>query len=461
MRVFSLIKKGVLTGLVMGSLVGYAQEPRAIPKASDAPASYSQDPFLLYPTPYEKSGEENTYTLSEGQEIFCSGNTPVERFNNCQLYDKKVAEGQDIRLNKEATQRMMDRLSIEVPIRCEIPVQTNEIIAGYPMGKNDFVLSQMNGSDDLPRYEVNGYTFSDLPLDVALQELLEEAEITVFSDDGVLPYFSAEDLRGELVEVLDELANVGQFYYAYDASSKSLYLSRYSRFKLQVPGGRFGLYAFIDGLKGLGIGGIHADWRGNTIYLRLDKQKEDLVRRLVDSFIQNPEMLVMDIQVYLLYAHPSQETINWQAIIEQFGPQKVNVSENGLQGRLLITDHLKKSKSLLDIVKENTDSHLVAEGIAVMPNNWYVRFDIGQCARFSEQERDMSLVFQSMVRSAKKVQSELALDTINGEVTSFNAFYGIDDTIYMIGIPGKIFNQIGNKMEYMIVMKPKLIRLVK
>ena len=55
----------------------------------------------------------------------------------------------------------------------------------------------------------------------------------------------------------------------------------------------------------------------------------------------------------------------------------------------------------------------------------------------------------------------MALDTINGELTAFDAFYEIDDTIYMIGIPGKFFNQIGDKMEYMIVMKPKLIRLVK
>ena len=466
MELFSVVKKGIVGGILLYSFVVSAQEtmvPRDTPIASDAPPSFSyeQDPFLLYPTPYEKSDVQNTFVVGEGQEISCSGNTPLERFNNCQIYDKKIAEGRDIRLSKDASQKMMERLSIEVPVRCEVPFQTNEIVSAYPMGTKDFVLKQTNGTDDLPRYEVDGYTFSDLPLDVALQELVEEAEIKVFSDDGVLPYFSAEELRGELKDVIAELTDAGNVYVAYDAKSKELYLSRYAKFKLQVPGGRIGLYAFIDGLKGLDIKDIHTDWQTNTLYLRLDKEKEATVQRLIDSFKDNPEMLVMDIKVYLLYENPDQETIHWQSVLEQFGPHKINMEVEGLQGKLLITDHYKKGKSLLDIISENVDTSVVAEGVAVMPNNWFVRFDIGYCARFTEHERDMSLVFKSNVRSAKQIQTEMALDTINGELTAFDAFYEIDDTIYMIGIPGKFFNQIGDKMEYMIVMKPKLIRLVK
>ena len=97
-------------------------------------------------------------------------------------------------------------LNIETPYRCQTDnLSDQRVISSIKYEKDDFQLTYVDKIDELPRYEVNGYTFDNMALDIALQKLLEEAKIEVFTDDESYVTFNAKDVYGELSVVIDEL----------------------------------------------------------------------------------------------------------------------------------------------------------------------------------------------------------------------------------------------------------------
>lgn len=66
------------------------------------------------------------------------------------------------------------------------------------------------------------------------------------------PYasISAENLRGELSEVIGMIADAAEIYYAYNAETKTLTISRKANFSLYVPKSRPILLALLDVLRG-------------------------------------------------------------------------------------------------------------------------------------------------------------------------------------------------------------------
>ncbi len=373
--------------------------------------------------------------------------------------------GQQPQTAAKPTKRVQERstadtVNIETPMRCRIPAPTSQIISDIPLTAGDFELTRMEQNDALPRYEVNGYTFNDETLDMAIQTLVIEAGIKVFSDDGLYPEMSAEDIHGELSAVIDELADSGDAYVRYDAAKKRLYLSRWARFELKVPGGYVGMYAVLDALRGANITNVQPDWKKNVLYFRVTKPQEATIQRLVDFLKEDPRLMMFDIVVYRVKP-TDKATFNWQNVIRSFGDRKVNMSVNGLVGRMIITDHQDRPATLLNNLKAFAQVDLVSKGVAVMPNGWKVRFDIGQCAAKNAAEKDLSLLLQSNIQGADRIESNIALDTTNGEATSFYSFYSIDDDLNIIGIPGTVLNPDGQSSEYLITLKPRMMRLVK
>ncbi len=352
-----------------------------------------------------------------------------------------------------------DLVNIETPMRCRIPAPTSHIISDIPLTENDFKLVRLEKDDPLPRYEVNGYTFNNQPLDLALQTLVSEAGIKVYSDDGLFPDMSAEDIRGELSAVVQELADSGDAYVRYDSTKKRLYLSRWARFTLKVPAGYVGMYAVLDALRGANITDVQPDWNKNELYFRVTKTQEATIQRLINYLKEDPRLLLFDIAIYKIYPNTNYG-VNWQNVIQSFGDKKVNMSVNGLLGRMIITDHQEKPMSLLNNLKAYARVSLLSKGLAVMPNGWKVRFDIGQCSKKGAPENDLSLLLQSNIQNASRVESNIALDTTYGEVTSFYSFYSIDDDLTIIGIPGSVLNPNDTLTEYVITMKPRIVRLV-
>ena len=353
-------------------------------------------------------------------------------------------------------------VNIETPARCQIALNGSEIMSSIPVGDGAFELVRMDKSDELPRHEVNDYTFKDMPLDLAIQNLLSEAGIRVYSDDALFPDVSGENVRGELTSVINELTAAGDIYYRYDSAQKHLILSRWARFALKVPGGRIGMYAILDALRGANITNVQPDFGTNEIYMRINTEKQETISKLVNAIKQAPNLLLFDVRVFRLTKTTPNKTLNWQELLQNFGVTKINSSVNGIVGRMLAMKHQPNRSNIIDMLRPYGSVSVISEGVAVMPSDWKVRFDIGQCVKFETPEHNLSMLFQSSILSKNRAESSIALDTPRGEITAFHTIYNIDDTLNIIGIPGKIFNPTwGDNVEYVITLKPRIVRLVK
>ena len=353
-------------------------------------------------------------------------------------------------------------VNIETPARCQIALHNNEIMSSVPLKNGAFDMVRMDKSDALPRYEVNDYTFKDMPLDLAIQNLVSEAGIRVYSDDALFPEVSGEHIRGELTAVIDELTAAGDVFYRYNASQKQLILSRWARFVMHVPGGRIGMYTVLDALRGANITNLQPDFGTNEIYMRVNTEKKKTILELVNAIKQSPSLLLFDIQVYRLTKINPNIKLDWQNLVQNFGVTRINSSVNGIMGRILSMKHQPNNRTIIDMLKPYGSVNVISEGVAVMPNDWKVRFDIGQCTKFQTPEQNLSMLFQSSILSENRAESNIALDTPNGEITAFHAVYNIDDMLNVIGIPGKVFNPAwGDNIEYIITLKPRMVRLVK
>lgn len=350
-------------------------------------------------------------------------------------------------------------LNIETPARCEITGRDNSIISSFPLGKDAFKLTRIGTSDPLPRYEVNNYTFKKKPLDTALQKLLKEADIKVFSDDALFPEVSGENVRGELSAVVDELASAADIFYRYNETKKQLFLSRWASFIMKVPGGRIGMYTILDALRGANITNVQPDFGANEIYMRLNIEKQKKVEGLIKTIEQSPNLLLFDVQVYRLETNGN---LSWQKIANDYGVNRINSSVNGIMGRLVSVGPQKIRQSFVEVLRRYVPVNLVSEGVVIMPNGWKVRFDIGQCSKYQSPEQKLSMLFQSNILTTERAESNIALDTPTGEITSFHTVYNINDTLNIIAVKGKALNpEWGDDIEYIITLKPKLVRLIK
>ena len=74
----------------------------------------------------------------------------------------------------------------------------------------------------------------------------------------------------------------------------------------------------------------------------------------------------------------------------------------------------------------------------------------------------VSMLLQSKVLPKSRLESNIAVDTQAGEVTSFHTMYTVGDSLNVVGIPGKVLNPaLGDSVEYVIVITPRLLKLVK
>ena len=372
---------------------------------------------------------------------------------------KAAANPAPIIRNKKAYAKSKSVVNIETPVRCEIAGRDDSIISSIPMGPDSFKLIRMDKSDPLPRFEVNNYTFKDKPLDVAIQNLVKEAGIQVFSDDALFPDVSGENIRGELSAVIDELVAAGDTFYRYNATKKQLFLSRWAPFMMKVPGGRIGMYTVLDALRGANITNTQPDFGSNEIYMRINYEKHREVSNLIKIIEQSPNLLLFDVQMYRL---TPKSNLDWQEMVQNYGVTRINSSVNGIMGRILSIKQQKVRETLVEMLRRYASVDLVSEGVVIMPNGWKVRFDIGQCANIQSPEQKLSMLFQSNILSADRAESNIALDTSFGEITSFHTVYNMNDTLNIIAVKGKVLNpEWDDRVEYIITLKPKLVRLIK
>ena len=74
---------------------------------------------------------------------------------------------------------------METPYRCQGDgFYASKVSTTLPVNLNEFNLIKVTKSDALPSFEVNGYSFENRPLDEALQYLVDEADILVYTQDN-------------------------------------------------------------------------------------------------------------------------------------------------------------------------------------------------------------------------------------------------------------------------------------
>lgn len=350
-------------------------------------------------------------------------------------------------------------LNIEAPFRCSVKeVGSIDISTTIALKDKDFKLNYIDEMDALPRYEVNGFTFDSMPLDEALQNLLREAEIDVYTEDTAYPELSGKSIFGELSTVVKELSTSADAFAKYDADQKRLYLSHRGRFELQLPDNRIVMFAVLDALRGAGITGMIPNWKNHTVLMILTHAEQQKVQELLDYILKDGKLLLADIQVYRL--HPLHKDANWQSVVANFGAGRIHTAQDGLVGKMLTMGHQKRFEHLRDSLLPNYDVNLISQGVAIVPNGWKMRFDIGKCAFKEEDLSSLSILLNAQIKSSDYIETAVTIDTAQGEITTFNTIDELDNEIAVIGVPA-FPTQEGSLEEMLFTLKLRFIRFTK
>ena len=165
----------------------------------------------------------------------------------------------------------------------------------------------------------------------------------------------------------------------------------------------------------------------------------------------------MDVHVYAIDA--PEKGINWQTVISKMGMGKIYATASGLVGKMVNTGHIKTHESWADRIAQTYPIELLSKGIAVVPNGWKARFDVGRCAVDVKKLNALSLLLTSKIKTARDMETQITLDTSAGEISSFTALGGIDEELVIVGIPATIVGF--SRGELLITFKLRLIRLTK
>ena len=193
----------------------------------------------------------------------------------------KIEEPKKLPIHTSEGARSLD---LEAPLRCSVNWNAQQIITTIPFNVKAFNLVRNGRNDMLPRYEVNGFSFETMPAEKALYKLLKEADIRVIAKEAPYASISAENLRGELSEVVRMIAEAAEIYYNYDAENKTLRISRKSNFSLYVPKSRPILLSVLDVLRGAGITDITTDWKDYTISFDANYELQNKIMTLIAYF---------------------------------------------------------------------------------------------------------------------------------------------------------------------------------
>ena len=196
------------------------------------------------------------------------------------------------------TPRGANQLDLETPLRCFVNWNTQQMISTIPYNIKAFNLQRNGRNDLLPRFEVTGFSFETMPAEKALLKLTKEAGIKLVAKDAPYASISAENLRGELTEVVDMITQAAEIYYTYNSSSKTLRISRKANFSLYVPQSRPILLAILDVLRGAGITDFTADFDDYTITFDADYELKNQIVNLIGYFEENP-ILIFELKYHI------------------------------------------------------------------------------------------------------------------------------------------------------------------
>lgn len=352
-------------------------------------------------------------------------------------------------------------LDLEAPLRCSVNWNAQQIISTIPFNVKAFHLVRNGRNDMLPRYEVNGFSFDTMPAEKALYKLLKEADIRVIAKEAPYASISAENLRGELSEVVRMIAEAAEIYYTYDAENKTLRISRKTNFSLHVPKSRPILLSVLDVLRGAGITDITTDWEDYTISFDADFALQNKIMTLIAYFEDNPILVAFDVSVFRIYPQTQSGEINWQNMVNIFDYGTIRTAKTGVIGRVLTTSNDINIQTLHSYLGQQAKVEMISQGKVTVPNLWLSRFDIGKCGPRGNAWSDLSILAKASIEQGNKIFSNITLEKTGGQITQFNIRSKIGDNFMIIGIPNEIFGVAAPKSETLVFMVPRIIRTTK
>ncbi|MBE6459133.1 MAG: hypothetical protein E7010_04945 [Alphaproteobacteria bacterium] len=381
----------------------------------------------------------------------------VDNVSNTPVFSAKIEAPKYPNLR---TPKGANLLDLESPLRCSVNWNTQQMISTIPYNLTAFNMVRNGTNDLLPRFEVTGFSFETMPAEKALLKLTKEAGIKLVAKDAPYASISADNLRGELSEVIDMITEAAEIYYTYNANNKTLRISRKANFSLYVPQSRPILLAILDVLRGAGITDFTADFDDYSITFTADYELKNQVLNLINYFEENPILIAFDVRVFTLYPHNNQD-IDWQALTNVFEFGAIKSSRTGVLGRVLTTSNDINVGTLNAFLGQQARVEPVAEGKFVVPNVWFSRFDIGKCASRLSKEAGLSVLAKASFEQNDKIFTDLTLESRDGEITSFDVRSKLGENFLIIGLPNGIFGVDKPKSETIVFMVPRIIKTLK
>lgn len=363
--------------------------------------------------------------------------------------------------NTIKTTKGAEMLDLEAPLRCFVNWQTQQMITTIPYNIKAFNLVRNGANDTLPRFEVTGFSFDTMPASEALKKLLKEANIKLIAKDGPYAKISAENLRGEFVDVIKMITDAADLFYAYDAHNKTLKISRKASFTLYVPKSRPIILGLLDVLRGAGITDITTDWSDYSITFDADVELRNKIMTLIGYFEENPTLITFDTYVLRIYPKDIKNGVEWQNLVKSVDFGTIKTAKTGVIGRVLTTSNDINIKTLTQFLSTQARVVPVSEGKFVVPNLWLSRFDIGKCGKPENVESSLSILAKSSLERGNKIFSNITLDTTYGELTQFSIRSELGENFLIMGINNDVIKSQDNKSELVVFMVPRIIRTLK
>ncbi len=378
----------------------------------------------------------------------------VSKYEEIYIYKTPYTEKTETK--QETTKPLFN---LETSMRCVVDVKNKDVITTIPFKYEAFELYRLNAGDNLPRYEVTGYSFYNEPADKVFRNLLSEAGIKVIATDDYYPEISSDKVMGELTNIMDSIADASDLYYTYNAKRKTLYLNRYQELAFKVPN-RDLVLPVRDALQGAGIQNISVDWGDNTLVFISDKYQQLRATKLIELFEQEPQLTAYDVTVYHISPLNLEKSIDWTSLINAYGTNNIKSGEDGTIGKILVTSHIVNQKTLLALLSAQAKVYQIAQGQFSVPNKWRSRFDIWHCGNIDISEKQMAILAQTDIYGKDKINSHLGIDTKEGEISSFDVSSRLDENIIIFGIPS---NSLGyaEEGETIILLTPKIVDVIK
>lgn len=355
-------------------------------------------------------------------------------------------------------------LNHESNLRCQTNPKSvgREFVSSIPFDEKAFVFKRRFAGDLLPLESVSDFNIYNKTVDDAFRDLMRPFDIRVVCVDGPFPNITANDVKGELSQITNSLAEVGDVYATYKENTRILEVSRKAEFIVYTPRSTEMLLAMLDGLRGLGIYDLTPDFSEYAVTFRADKNTERRVNRLLATFSTEPTMVAFDARLFRIC---DKELCNpWNEVITQFGVGNVISSTNGMVGSAFAAHGALNEKTLIKYLEDQDVFYqLIAEGTYIVPNGWQSRFDLGKCSLYQAPERSVSLLTEAVTRGSG-ADIRISVDNEIGEISTFALPSRFEDNIFIINIPlsavagDALQNEKG---ELFMILSPRLIQTVR